>query len=354
MIKQTGLLFKFSDKDFIAGANSPLTSSEVMPSGDWRTFLPSDEKQYKDFTFDTMSCTTFSALNIIETWINFLMKDLPQTHKDWLNANGYVENGKVNFSDRFTAIMSDTMPQGNYFQKVLDSVRKDGLLPEKDLPFGGNSWAEYHDKTKITVNMKEKAKKFTELFTVSYEWTPVGNELFNDLKHSPLQVAIPATATHAVMLPKLDFIYDTYPPFLYQRNTLLAYAMRIFVKPVKPEPVVVTTYRYFKGYELYKMTKDFMDFADELRHRLGFPLAEVSGFRTPEQNKKVGGVFNSPHLDGKAKDWRIPDGARKYKFVEEAQKLAKERNVIIGIGVNDTTCHLDVGHRQVNTVWNYK
>jgi uncharacterized protein YcbK (DUF882 family) len=120
------------------------------------------------------------------------------------------------------------------------------------------------------------------------------------------------------------------------------------------EALFPTGYRYFKGYELYKMTKDLMDFADELRHRCGFPLAEVSGFRTPEQNRKVGGVFNSPHLDGKAKDWRIPDGARKYKFVEEAQKLAKEKGVVIGIGIGDTFCHLDVNHRQVNTVWNYK
>ena len=113
-------------------------------------------------------------------------------------------------------------------------------------------------------------------------------------------------------------------------------------------------YRYFSKKEAENMTPEFMEFADELRHRLGFPLSENSGFRTPEQNKKAKGVSDSAHLFGKAKDWKVVDGARKYKFTEEAQKLAKEKGKIIGLGTGDTFMHLDVGHRKVNTMWNYK
>lgn len=115
-----------------------------------------------------------------------------------------------------------------------------------------------------------------------------------------------------------------------------------------------TGYKYFSKKEAENMTPEFMEFADELRHRLGFPLSENSGFRTPEQNKKAKGVSDSAHLFGKAKDWKVADGARKYKFTEEAQKLANETGKIIGIGTGDTFMHLDVGHRKVNTMWNYK
>lgn len=113
-------------------------------------------------------------------------------------------------------------------------------------------------------------------------------------------------------------------------------------------------YRYFSKAEAENMTPEFMEFADELRHRLGFALNENSGFRTPAENKKVGGVADSPHLYGKGKDWKMLDGVMKYKFTEEAQKLAKEKGKVIGIGIGDTFAHLDVGHRKVNTMWNYK
>jgi len=118
-----------------------------------------------------------------------------------------------------------------------------------------------------------------------------------------------------------------------------------------------TGYKYFSKKESENMTQEFMEFADELRDRLGFPLADStpnSSFRTPTQNKKAGGVADSAHLFGKAKDWKVADGARKYKFTEEAQKLANETGKIIGIGTGDTFMHLDVGHRKINTMWNYK
>jgi uncharacterized protein YcbK (DUF882 family) len=115
-----------------------------------------------------------------------------------------------------------------------------------------------------------------------------------------------------------------------------------------------TGYRYFSKKEAENMTPEFMEFADELRHRLGFPLAETSGFRTPAENKRVGGVADSPHLFGKGKDWKVSGGERKYQFTEEAQKLAKEKGKIIGIGTGYTFMHLDVGHRGQNTMWNYK
>jgi len=126
---------------------------------------------------------------------------------------------------------------------------------------------------------------------------------------------------------------------------------------LKPLMNKTKKYKYFSEKEAKNMTEEFMLFADELRHRLNWSLSDSSprsGFRTPADNVLAGGVSNSAHLKGKARDWRVIEGVKKYQFVEEAQKLAKEKGKIIGIGIGDNFCHLDVGHRAVNTVWNYK
>jgi uncharacterized protein YcbK (DUF882 family) len=115
--------------------------------------------------------------------------------------------------------------------------------------------------------------------------------------------------------------------------------------------------RYFSDKEAHKMYKEFMIFSDELRHRCGFALADStpnSSFRTPEQNRRAGGVPNSAHLDGKSKDWRVVGGIKKAKLIEEALKLAKEYGIAVGIGVGANFMHLDAYHRKQNTVWNYE
>ena len=248
-VKQTGLLFKFSETDYVAGKNSPLTGIDVNLIADWRAYLPAGEPQYLYATFDTMSCTTFSATNVIETWIKFLIDNdkftVAQLEK--LHTLGIIDDkGNVNFSDRFSAIVSGTTEKGNYFQAVLDSFRKDGLLCEKDLPFSGNSWKEYHDKNIITEEMRNKAKEILKIIQINYEWTPVDDSLALVLKQCPIQGAIPALATHAIMLPKLDFIFDSYPPYLYPRNTIVAYAMKIIVSPVKKSDTILPLRELYK------------------------------------------------------------------------------------------------------------
>lgn len=250
-VKQTGLILKFFDSDYIAGHNSPLLGSIRMPSGDWRQYLPIGEPQYLYSTFDTMSCTTFSVLNNIETGCNFCKEngELSEAQLKKVEELGYLdENNQFNFSDRYTAIRSGTTKQGNYFQAVLDSAReKHGLIPEKDFGFGGTNWEEYHDPKNITPEMDAKAKEFKKIFKVSYEWTPVDNSLFEALRQASIACAIPANATHAVMLPKLDYIFDSYPPYLYPRNTVIAYALKIFVSVIPdkdPEPAPIRVLRY--------------------------------------------------------------------------------------------------------------
>jgi hypothetical protein len=252
-MKQTGFLYKEDPNDFILG-NSPIIWKEVS-NGDWTIYLPEEEKQYKDFTFDTMSCTTFSALNVVETWLNSLLEEMSIQHLEEFNKLGVIENGKFNFSDRFTAIMSRTMPNGNYLPVVLNSIRKDGLLSEKDLPFGGNNWNEYHGAT-ITQEMKDKAKKILDLIEVNYEWVNMASDWENELKKCPLQGAIPVPGTHAVMIHNKGEYFDTYIPFVKKYNKV-HYAMKIQVK-LKPIPNEEVSVRILRENGNSKYTKGFI------------------------------------------------------------------------------------------------
>ena len=307
-MQQSGFLFKISPTDYITGA-SPIKWEPLNEAGDWRKYLPLEEKQF-NFKFDTMSCTTFSALNVLETLVNFLMWNdkLTVAQLESLNKLGYIENGKANFSDRFTAIMSGTTPQGNYFQNVLDSVRRDGLLPEKDFPFQGNSWAEYHHKTKITEEMRQKALKIKDILDFAYEWVeldPGSLNLSEALKQSPVQVAVTKeNPAHAIMLPKMDYEFETYSPYLRPRSRSLGYAMKIQAKP-KPKPTPTpSAWKYFKESEVVGLKKELVDMLDKARELAGIPFVINSGYRTVAKNAEVDGVEDSGHIKGEAVDLR--------------------------------------------------
>lgn len=351
-MQQSGFLYKYDPRDYITGS-SPIGWDTILPSGDWRPYVPSDEKQH-NLTFDTMSCTTFSALNVIEFTVNFFLKEnkLAPSQVAKLTELGFIENGKFNASDRFTAIMSGTMPNGNYFQNVMDSVRKDGLLAEKYLPFDGSTWAEYHDKSKITEAMKIKAKKILEVFDFAYEWVPVngyGIELFNTLKQSPVQVAVTAEAPqHAIMLPHIEWEFETYFPFLRKRNRTVAYAMKIQVKP-KPAPL---TYTYFSPAEVerWKLKPEMWTLLDKIRGEFGYPIRITSGLRTQAENDALkDSVSDSAHLSGLACDIFCIYSDKRFKLIDVARK-----NGINRIGVGKTFVHLDIDPTKPKEVmWTY-
>ncbi len=262
-VPQTGLIIKApSPEDYIAGA-SPVTGKleERLANGIWTPYRPTAEVQYKQFSFDTMSCASFSANNCMEYQINWMLQNnkISPELKAWLNSNGYLENGICNLSDRFTAIMSGTTKQGNYFQAVWDSIRNNGVIPERVLPFGGNSWDEYHDATVITEEMKALGKEWIKRFDAVYEWVTFDNNpdftpdqvsaCKEHLKFAPLHIAIPVPGTHAITLeciqePTLT-VFDQYPPFvnINQINYQIHYAMRGYVSL---KDVVVPTVRLLK------------------------------------------------------------------------------------------------------------
>lgn len=83
-----------------------------------------------------------------------------------------------------------------------------------------------------------------------------------------------------------------------------------------------------------------VEILDILRNKIEKPVIINSGYRTPEQNKRVGGARYSYHMRGMAADIRA-DGMT-------AKELAKKLNKIVpnecGIIVYDNWVHFDVRH----------
>ncbi len=55
---------------------------------------------------------------------------------------------------------------------------------------------------------------------------------------------------------------------------------------------------------------------EQIRNVYGDPITILSGYRTPEHNKKVGGVANSQHLTGEACDFTGRDFKRLMRIIE--------------------------------------
>lgn len=314
-VKQTGLLYEFNPNDYRVGA-SPLVPLILNPSGDWRDWKPLDEKQYKDYTFDTLSCATFSALNVLETTVNFLMWNdkITLDKLEWLNKNGYIVDGKLNLSDRFTAIMSGTTNLGNYMPKVWDSIRKDGVLPEADLPFGGNNQVEYLDAGLITQAMKNKAKGFLDIIECAYEWTSIRPEDIDiALKQCPLHIAV-YSGSHAVELIEKDHMFDTYPPFLAPLIPPITFALKGIAKP---KATIQRTLKLgMSGADVKVLQND---------------LKTLGYFVYPTTTTYFGNVTNKAVKDLQRANGLVSDGivgAKTYAKIAELKKNSKNWNLL--------------------------
>jgi len=189
------IIIKPLQTDWKAGEETGITFEEVQKDAQWDNFLPTGERQKNNY-FDLCACVSFSALNCIEILMNRMMefKQFSSDNLIWLRENGYFdENGKFNFSDRFTAKMSGTTKLGNYLGAVGDSIRNDGLIPESDWGFSADfkEWDSYYSE--IPQELKDKGKEFVKRFLVKYEFvllgTPDLEKLKTHLKQSPLQLA---------------------------------------------------------------------------------------------------------------------------------------------------------------------
>lgn len=193
------LIVPLSPKAYLAGIETGIAYEVRLPKADWFNFSPTGEKQYTA-KYDTMSCTTFSALNSIEMQVNWLIANnkLSQEVIDLIEDLGFFDsNGKFNCSDWFTAVMSGTSKQGNDFGSVWDSIRNHGILPQADgyKPSDFNSIDEWLDRTRVTTEQKAKALKILEVLDIKYEFILYGvsnpDVIAEHLKQAPIHIGTP-------------------------------------------------------------------------------------------------------------------------------------------------------------------
>lgn len=207
--------------DFVAGGETGILDAAVLPSCDWRPFLPTNATQLmksadgKYSYGDTNACVSFAGCQDVETMLNFQIKSglVSADNLAWLHANGYIDaNGSALLAKRFTAKMSGTDPAtGNSLPNVWASLRHDGAVPEAAWPM---PTAEFDalaaqtfptsQPTQLYWNIYYAAvpqaaidlgKQFAARFPVLYEWIvypaapAAGQQLLKDLSVAPLEIA---------------------------------------------------------------------------------------------------------------------------------------------------------------------
>jgi len=156
------------------GGVTGITPVVLQEDRDFGKFLPKYEAQY-DPKFDTMACVPFSALNCVETML--------------IRKYGVERN----FSDRFTAKLSGTTINGNYFSAVADSITTlHGIVFEESWPWDVTfDWDTFY--LPVPSDVREVGKVSLKTYRIKSEvvWDNVVT-LYEALKYSPLQVAIHA------------------------------------------------------------------------------------------------------------------------------------------------------------------
>lgn len=238
-----------SKEDYIFGATSPTCIAQI-PVKQRKDCLPFGEVQRG--VDDMMDCATRSPINILETKLNYMLRNKLFTDVElaFLADNGYITEGGVELSDAYIAILSGTTQQGNSLKEPLQAMRDYGVIPKSMLPLVKTmTWEQYHDPKRVTEACRALGAKFKELFTIWYERVDI-SDFDTVLDTDVLDVAgyawskpkngiYPATENmpnHAFMnFQKKYFIFDnyiadkTYIKHLAEDYGFLGYGYRLYL-----------------------------------------------------------------------------------------------------------------------------
>ena len=162
-----------SSEDWVGGGveeNIKGIAEDISENQELIKYLPTGEVQRG--REDMMDCASRGPSNIIETKLNYHLKSgkMSLDNAEWLNDKGFIDdNGNVSISDAFTAILSGTTYQGNSLKAPLDSLRKNGFIPKKRLPFDPlMTQREYLNPKRITQEMRDLGLESRRRFPINY------------------------------------------------------------------------------------------------------------------------------------------------------------------------------------------
>lgn len=321
MHQNTGLIIKPPPlKGYVAGLVTGITYKINLPSGNWRPYRSSGERQFS--IQDFMSCVSMSCNNGIEDNINFQKPTLTDEFlltlltppelvlfKDFFGADGLA-----NLSDRVLAQRSGTTTDGNDFWTVI-SVAREVAVPESVWPLGSSMyWNDYYAPCPQEI-VDKYSEVFFKVFKVTHEFiSPDIASLSYHLKQAPVQIATgvcPGWQTvdpvkycgrhseHATILEHLETdikcIGDSYEP--YQKRLASDYyldaAMKILLTINTPQTMIV------RENHLYQLVEAPGGFALGLNGKLVIDdLAKILASFT---------VRNNGNTDGKTVSIKLAD-----------------------------------------------
>ena len=106
------------------------------------------------------------------------------------------------------------------------------------------------------------------------------------------------------------------------------------------------SWQFFSASEVKNLDQRLVLKLDIARGILGSPIVITSGWRTPEQNKKAGGVKGSAHEKGLAVDIRAPSKEYRTRLVKALRDVGFTR-----IGIYDKHVHADIDDTKPQVVW---
>ena len=167
-IKPHGLIIPKPDRrDYVLGGKKELKGVVLRPDGQWDDFLPPGEIQ--NLAVEPEACTSFGTLNVVE----MLERQEFGTASEW--------------SDRFLAYISGTTENGNDPNKVAQTLKNMGVVPETDWPYtkDDNTWNTFYEKP--PQNLITKALEFIAEYDFGHQWIPTDPQsLMKALQYSPL------------------------------------------------------------------------------------------------------------------------------------------------------------------------
>ncbi len=218
------------EEDHVMGALSFHNWKVIKPDSDWSEEASKMIKEVqKGRYFDSMGCTGYGLMNDME------MLALAKWGELW------------NKSDRFINKMSGTSRRGNTMKRVLDCVRKNGVVNEEDWSWNRDkfTWDEYY--APIPQDVQAKGKLWLKKYKFGYDkvWVTKAT-LIEALKYSPLYVGGYAwykkgmlyysmgNPNHVFVLinSKQMICYDSYEPYIKQLDPAfkLFYVRRIYLE----------------------------------------------------------------------------------------------------------------------------
>ena len=178
---------EIQEEDYILG-DGMLQGEVLQPDGQWLDYLPDPELQ-KRRGVETSNCVGFNTLENVE----ILLKR--------------KYGGVHNYSERALGIMAGTYPPGNDPHKVAETIRKQGLVPEYELPFTENILTvdEYYNPKPLPESLIQRGKEWLFWYDFKHEYVfdkgasldEKHRSIIEALKYSPLGVSVFAWAQDA-------------------------------------------------------------------------------------------------------------------------------------------------------------